>query len=82
MKKNVRYRTGIIFVNKVLVLFVKYLCFMIQQIILLIIFMIALFYLGRIVYRSFKLKEGAGCETNCKCESTTINKKVQDKLLG
>lgn len=38
---------------------------MIQQIIIVLIFAVAIGYLGRMVFRSFKAKEG--CEADCKC---------------
>lgn len=37
----------------------------IQEIIVIALFAAALFYMGRIVYRSFKAKNA--CGTNCKC---------------
>ena len=37
----------------------------IQEIIVMGLFGVALFYVGRIVYRSFKAK--SACGTNCKC---------------
>ncbi len=36
-----------------------------QEIILILLFAAALFYVGRLVYRSFKVK--SGCGSNCKC---------------
>jgi len=36
-----------------------------QEIIVILLFIGALFYVGRIVYRTFQTKKG--CGTNCKC---------------
>jgi hypothetical protein len=37
----------------------------IQEILVILLFVIALFYIGRVVYRTFQSKKG--CGTNCKC---------------
>lgn len=40
---------------------------MIQQITIILAFIAAVAYLGRMVFRSFQTKKG--CDTNCKCDT-------------
>ncbi|MEJ2903762.1 FeoB-associated Cys-rich membrane protein [Pedobacter panaciterrae] len=50
----------------------------IQTILVIILFAGALFYVGRIVYRSIAPKNG-GCGSNCKCGVDFSNVKIDKK---
>ncbi|QCR23966.1 FeoB-associated Cys-rich membrane protein [Pontibacter sp. SGAir0037] len=53
---------------------------MVQEIIILIIFLAAAFYIGRLLYRSFSLK-GSSCSKGCGGACSTIDfKKIQQDL--
>jgi hypothetical protein len=48
---------------------------MIQQIVVLLIFLAAVAYIGRLLYKSFTAKSGSGCDTGCgKCGAVDFEK--------
>jgi len=49
-----------------------------QVILVALLFVAALFYIGRIIYRSVSPKKG-GCGTNCKCGVDFTNVEVKNK---
>jgi hypothetical protein len=50
-----------------------YLCIMIQQLIVIVIFVAAVAYIGRLIYKSFQAK--SACDSGCgKCGAVDFNK--------
>ena len=54
---------------------------MIQQLIVALLFLGALVYLGRLLYRSFKAKSAAGCASGCgKCGASLDMNKIEAQI--
>ena len=50
----------------------------IQTILVIVLFLAALFYIGRMIYRSMSVKNGS-CGSNCKCGVDFSNIKTEKK---
>ncbi|RAU84284.1 FeoB-associated Cys-rich membrane protein [Pontibacter arcticus] len=51
---------------------------MIQELLILVVFLVAAFYVGRVIYRAFNVKDG--CAKGCGSCSTIDFKKIQKEL--